>query len=1084
MKPEFVDNRNGNMMVEAIRGHLDWLAQTYRQPVTVSIATGYFNPEGFALISEQLEGTAGVRLLLGAEPTVPPLVPRRKPGDKRGRAYDAERIRQALQLNEEGLRSDRDILGFSWEVDARIQRLLDFLASGKIEVRRYTRGFLHGKAFIFSSDEGVIAGSSNFTAAGLTGNLELNLGHYQPYVVRQVKDWFDVLWNEAEPYDLASLYGARYLEYDPYLIYLRVLWELYGKEIEEEQIETRLSLTTFQTDGVHRARRILEQYNGVIIADGVGLGKTFVGGELLRETVEEYRQRALLIAPAVLRDGTWDRFQHNQQIYFEKVSYEELVADLQLGGDRTVLRENIRNYSLVIIDEAHAFRNPETRRSQALRLLLRGTPPKKLILMTATPVNNSLWDLYSLLTYFIGHDAVFADRGIRSLKEHFQEVVSQDPYSLRPDMLFDILDATTVRRTRHFVQRYYPNDQVRGLDGTPVPIRFPTSHVEKVNYQLDEVLPGFFEEFAASLAPEEGEPDLTLARYWPSRYKSNPSAEEQVREAALVGLLRSGLLKRFESSVHAFAETASHMADTHDAFLVALEHGYIPSPEAILEWGAVDSDEAFEALLEESSCPLTEDYNLEALRQDVEHDRDLLRYFAEQARRVSRVSDPKLQQLADALAAIAGQAQREALDDQDCRNKQKVIIFSYFSDTVSWIEEHLAQIVQTDPRLAGYSGRVVAVSSSAPGSRVSREEAVFGFAPLTTFAPPGRESDRFDILITTDVLAEGENLQQCRNIINYDLPWNPMRLVQRNGRIDRIGSPHRDVYIRCFFPDRQLDELLTLEERIRAKLAQAAASIGVETEVIPSGAINDVVFAETREQIMALRLESPELFKTAGEEVSAYSGEEYRQELRRGLQTRRDELSALPWAVGSGFIGGLQKGYFFCACVGDSVYLRFVPVEGELVRDTLNCLRLITCSKDTSRNTPDALCAGIYDAWLVARHDIFEQWTVATDPANLQPRIRPLFREVANYLRKYPPVGVSQDELGRILDAVEAPWGLRIERQLRQVFDREADDKWAVSQQLVDKVVELGLQPFVPPEPLPEIEEEEVQLVCWMIVGE
>src|SRR5262249_28428673 len=157
------------------------------------------------------------------------------------------------------------------------------------------------------------------------------------------------------------------------------------------------------------------------------------------------------------------------------------------------------------------------------------------------------------------------------------------------------------------------------------------------------------------------------------------------REAALVGLLRSGLLKRFESSVHAFAETASHMADTHDAFLDALDHGFIPSTEAILEWGAADSDEAFEALLEETSSALTEDYDVESLRRDVEHDRDLLRHFAEQAQQVSRASDPKLQSLVEELATVADQAQREALDDQDYRNKRKVIIFSYFSDTVGWI---------------------------------------------------------------------------------------------------------------------------------------------------------------------------------------------------------------------------------------------------------------------------------------------------------------------------------------------------------------------------------------------------------------
>ena len=184
-----------------------------------------------------------MRLLLGAEPTAPPKTPRRKPGDKRGPAYEAGRINAALQAVESGLREDRDILGFSLEVDETIQKLLEFLASDEIEVRRYSHGFLHGKAYLFSDHEGegegVVAGSSNLTPAGLTSNRELNLGHYEPRVVNQVAAWFEELWAESEDYDLAAIYAARFLPYDPYLIYLRVLYELYGDELRQEQSKRR-----------------------------------------------------------------------------------------------------------------------------------------------------------------------------------------------------------------------------------------------------------------------------------------------------------------------------------------------------------------------------------------------------------------------------------------------------------------------------------------------------------------------------------------------------------------------------------------------------------------------------------------------------------------------------------------------------------------------------------------------------------------------------------------------------------------------------------------------------------------------------
>ncbi len=326
------------------------------QPIELSIASGYFNPEGFGLLADCLEGLPKVRLLLGAEPIPPSASPQRHVGETIPR-FNSRIIREAIHANDEGLLRDRNLLEFSPATEAAVRRLLSHLESGKVEVRRYEKGFLHGKAFIFSDDEGVISGSSNFTAAGLTANLELNLGRYDPTPVRQVKQWFNELWEEAETYDLAAIYERRYEEYLPYLVYLRVLWELYGSELEEEKgADPVIHLTTFQTDGVWRARRILEQYHGVLFADGVGLGKSFVAGELIREAVQDRRQRVLLLAPAALRDGMWDRFKSEHQIFVECRSYEELLLEK--------LDQEPNQYAMVVIDEAHVFRNPDTKRGR------------------------------------------------------------------------------------------------------------------------------------------------------------------------------------------------------------------------------------------------------------------------------------------------------------------------------------------------------------------------------------------------------------------------------------------------------------------------------------------------------------------------------------------------------------------------------------------------------------------------------------------------------------------------------------------------------------------------------------------------
>ena len=1063
-QPEFVDNRNGNTLAVALEARLEWLATHLVQPTDVAIASGYFNPEGFGRVVHALEKVGRVRLLLGAEPVPPPARPTRHLGDPRGARFENALLRDALHLNEAGLLRDRDAMAFASATDHAIQHLLEFLKSGKMEVRRYEKRFLHGKAFIFQDGQGVLAGSSNFTAAGLVSNLELNLGQYQPHVTQKVEEWYEALWAEAVPYDLAALYEARFEPYDPYLIYLRVLWEKYHAELDGERTpDGVLHLTRFQNDGLDRARRILERYNGVLIADSVGLGKSFLAGELLRQTIERDRKRALLIAPAALRDGSWARFKHRFMLGIEAISFNELADEKELGGTRRQLKSLPAEYSLIVVDEAHALRNAETKAAAALRRLLQGDPPKQVVLMTATPVNNSLWDLYNLLLFFVGHDAVFAELGIASLKRRFDEAMKTDPFSLKPDVLFDILDATTVRRTRHFVQRYYPNDRVR-IGGETQTIQFPRPHVKSRGYDLDEVLPGFFADFAEQLAPEDGVPALSMARYVPSLFRRGEAPE--AREVALVGLIRSGLLKRFESSAHAFANTLERMIAAHDLFLRALDAGKLPTSDLLGELSNVDTDESWDELLAEGDAIDPAEYDVERLRAAVANDRAILLGFYERARTVRRETDPKLELLIEELAAIAAHAEQHGVGEEDMRNRRKVLVFSYFTDTVEWIYKHLMDRMATDRRLAVYRGRIAQVRGSEGAGGVGRHEAIYGFAPISSEAPAGYQDDKFDVLIATDVLSEGLNLQQAARIINYDLPWNPMRLVQRHGRIDRIGSPHADIWMTCIFPDAQLDGMLRLEERIRVKLAQAAASVGLDSEVIPGAAAVDLNFADSLEEIERLRREDATIFEQGGEGASAHSGEEYRQELRKAIEQGLEaQIRALPGAAGSGLRQGKERGHFFCVRVDDKVLLRWVPWnrENPVIGDALGCLRRITCLPGTPRLMPDDLREGAYEAWELARAHIREEWAWATDPANLQPRIRPLFREAAAHVRAFRPEEMTLEEGDRLVASLEAPRGMRDERALRQVFNKDTSDGAEATRRIGAFVKERGFQPWKAP---------------------
>jgi len=1099
MRPEFLINRDGGTVASAIRSHLDFLLETLVQPFELAISTAYFNPGGFSLLADSLERIGKVRLVLGAEPEGPERELRHLDPTSGPQEAEKARFRRALDGLTRTLEADRDLLGFSLEEDNYAKRLIHWLRTADVEVRRYEHGFLHGKTFLVTTnDEAAVVGSSNLTYAGLAVNNELNLGQYQPHVVQQVREWYEDVWENSTAYDLASIYEARYLPHTPYLIYLRMLWERYGAEVESEAgTEAGIHLTTFQQDGVWRAQRILEDKHGVLVADGVGLGKTFIAGELIRKAVRERRQRVLLVSPAALRDGPWKAFLEREQLGVKNLSYEELSQDRQLNpdGDGDHLIFDKDEYAMVVIDEAQAYRNPDALRASVLRRLLEGSPPKDLVLLTATPVNNSLWDLYYLLSFFIRNDAAFAHAGIRSLKQHFGEAMALDPDDLSPDKLFDILDVVAVRRTRHFVKKYYPNETVR-IAGNEVPISFPAPKVLKVGYDIEAVLPGFFDRFAHALDCGDGEcehepevaalPVLRLARYAPSRYLKRGPAESY--ELQLAGLLRSGLLKRFESSSYAFAVTCGRMATSHDAFLQLLDsEGLVVTGRALTEWTATDSDDFDPSVLGDDEYRPAADYDIEALRADVLADRDLLSGYAAEARAVHWEDDPKLNQLAEELAAIAAEAHEEGYIpslERDCR---KVIIFSYYADTVEWLSGYLKQRIAEDECLAAYRDRIAVIS----GRQGDRADVLWGFAPRTTDAPVGHQDDRFDILVTTDVLAEGVNLQQARNIINYDLPWNPMRLVQRHGRIDRIGSPHTRVFLRCYLPDVQLDALLRLEERLQRKIKQAAAAVGVEGEIIPGSAFAEVAYGETRAEIMRLRQQNPELFEKGGEKGDAYSGEAFRQELRRGLEPSspfNNAVRGLAWGSGSGLARpGAPPGYVFCARVGDhpSPQFRYVsyerPEDPEILGDTLTCLFQAEATPDTERVLSEETLARAYDAWALAREHIYSEWLKATDPMNLLPKVPKTMREAADLLRRYPPSDLPQREIERLIEAIEAPYAARIQKIIREAMrDEEQPARQSVA--VANAALELGLEPSEPPEVLPVIGPDDVHLVCWQAI--
>lgn len=1102
--PEFIDNREGNTLARALRTFLGSHEGKGRIgfdaiPDSVCIATAYFSPTGFSQIADSLKSIPTVRILLGADQTAE-LSLENKRLDERWPAFERRRILFGLDQMQAALFKERDSLPFSRASREALRKLIEAFRSDNVEVRRYEKTFLHAKAYIVSSTkentkkpEGIIVGSSNLTGAGLNSNLELNLGRYEQPIVKLGQQWFDDLWDEAEPYDLAVIFEEVFQPRTPWEVFIRVLWHLYGDEVEEDtRKDQELPLTSFQKHGVARALRLIQKIGGVIVADEVGLGKTFIAGEIL-QIYHGRRQRALLICPASLRDSTWRKFLTRFQLFVECLSFEELANDGRLRADpgayagQKKLQRSLDEYQLVIIDEAHNYRNPDTpTRAGVLRELLFGQR-RDLLLLTATPVNNSLWDLYHLIRFFIRQDAHFSEQGILSIRRQFELAMREDPSNLSPDLLYPIIDATTVKRTRQFVKKHYSNDQILDTSGKRVPIVFPQPNAISVRYNIDDILPGFFDRLEAALDPDSTD-SISFSRYSPNAYLlAEINKEESGRMQAMIGLLRSGLLKRFESSVFAFQQTVKKMIHEHEQFLKALESGYIVTTAFMKELSA-DDDAIFDDVLAGTEHRRdASDYNVDLLRANVERDLELLQYLVIEVEEITPDRDPKLQVLADELVKIVKQAQHEAISTDDEAQKRKIIVFSFFEDTVKWIRNFLHVEFKRRSELACYLGRMVAVSGSGSLTEVSRQEAVQGFAPISMEASNGQDDDRYDLLISTDMLAEGVNLQQCRHIVNFDMPWNPMRLVQRHGRIDRIGSPHNRVFIRTIFPADRIDRLLNLEQRILDKLALAAASVGVAAP-IEGSSHGPQVFTETRDEIEKLLEGDASLYERGGTVGAAQTGEEYRQTLRKALTQGRERIVGLPWKIGSGMIKGTRRGIFFCAVVGKHTYLRFVPAdeawvaveENAILREVGTCLRLIECESHTSMWCPHDLQDRVYDFWEIARDDILSEWMRETDPANLQPRVRPLNLRVAEFIRANPPVGMPEDQMIKALDILESPWPRREEIMLRGWFEAEGHEGVALSQFLVRQVLDIGLEPVEPPPLLPPIEPEDIELLCWM----
>ena len=1104
------------------------------QAPALAIATAYLNPGGFMVLADEIESAPKVRILLGAEPQEDSVL-----AHELALSNDSEKLKNALAQYDAWLIAERDLLGFSREVSKSAERLVEWLRHAaetgepQVEVRKYNKGFLHGKAFIVEHDTypAVIAGSSNMTYAGLMRNAELNIGatHDPNGPTPRVREWFEKYWDQADNFDLAAIYEARWDEHQPWTVFLRMLWELYSANLADEEIgETELKLTRFQHEGVGRMLRLLKENNGVLVADEVGLGKTYLAGEVMARATLQERLRVLIVCPAAL-ENMWARFikSNIDTNRIDIISYDKIRArSAEDHPDKDSFIKQLDDYAYIVIDEAHNLRNAAAERSKAIDSLLGGLNPKKTILLTATPVNNSLTDLETLIKYFIRNDSYFSGIGIPSIAKYIKRAQAIDPDSLSPKMLFDLMDQVSVRRTRKFIKKNYPGDKITLPSGEESPIFFPEPKVYRVDYQLDESGMKLLDAVLYALDvvnalegekfDRNDENRLLLSRYTSSGYLLSGDVEEyQVRNA---GLLRSILLKRLESSPKALAHTLKVMAKSHAEFLTALEGGFVLSGEALRDWANAIDEELEEILAgfdekKKSQVQDAVDFNVEELKRDVTRDMQLLKRLHALAEDSAHAAEPKVDALIAELRNIAEQARHPDKSGATAGDRRKVIVFSSYADTVTDIHKHVEAAIdkakKSDP-LSDYKDRLPGHVTGADNH--SKSSVVKGFAPNTAgdLDDNGKpyNKDIYDVLITTDVLAEGVNLQQAGRIINYDLPWNPMRIVQRHGRIDRIGSSHTRVHLGCFFPDNALDKMLKLEATLQRKLAYAAASVGI-TEVIP-GQKNavDITFADKLKQELEITENQDAIKKLYdgnadllinGGEGNALSGEEYRRRLFNAMdhQSLKHEVLRLPFASGSGFVNpnSSQSGYVWCVRMGehDQPWFAWTPVDEnwKVLQDDDGLevvdedkLKSLANADPTDENCQRILEPNAYDAafeaWAIAQSRVWARWDEMTDAKAFAPDLPKAMRDAIQFVyasQVEASVDEKQDLIGKLNCVPSHP----IQRKIRTVLNSELSDK-ETFKQLVDVVNLHGLMPAEPGKPLPHIALNDVRIITWMAV--
>lgn len=915
----FITNEKGHTLLERFKVLI-------KDTRLFDVLVGYFYTSGFYAIYKSLESTEKLRILIGISTNreTSDLI---KTAQLQFQFSHAETKKHYSSMIVEEITNSQD----NREVEEGVKKFIEWLLSGKLEIRAYPTENIHAKLYIMTfaeddRDKGrVITGSSNFTKSGMVDNLEFNVELKNPSDYVFAKEKFEELWSQGvdvkDTY-LETIKHKTWLnnEIKPYELYLKFLYEYFKDEISQNEdllfqfVPQGFKKLEYQEQAVLNAKKILEEYGGVFLSDVVGLGKTYMAA-LLASQIDG---RTLVIAPPVLLDennpGSWTNVFEDfgiRAVRFESIGKLEKL--IELGTDK---------YKNIIIDEAHRFRTETNDTYENLAEICRG---KRVILVTATPFNNRPKDILSQIKLF-QNSKKSTIPGVSNLESFFGslenklngidrhkdtksyiDAAKQNAKEIRENVLKYLM----VRRTRSEIETYFEKDlKKQGL-------KFPeVADPEAIFYELTEHEDKIFNKTIELIASK-----FSYARYTPMLfYKGTQiSAFEQTQQRNLGKFMRILLVKRLESSFFAFKNSVHRFIHTYESFIGEFDKGsvYISKKYSnkVFEYLEDEDLEQVQRLIDEEKAQRLPSNEFDStFKQKLNDDLECLREIAQLWETIHH--DPKLDTFIQVLAT------------HKILSENKLIVFTESKETATYLAKQLQE---------KYPSQILLFSGQS--SALTRDEVINNFDAKSRIL-----KNDYRILITTEVLSEGVNLHRSNVVINYDIPWNPTRLMQRVGRINRVDTTFDKIYTYNFFPTKQSNDEIKLKEAAESKIHAFISLLGADSRLLTDG-------EEIESHELFSRLVSKETI--LGEEESEESPLKYLKVIRDIRDNEPDlfnHIKLLPKksrTAKESTIKGENLLTYFRKGKMQKFYLNETGTAKEL--DFMSAAHILESSKDTAR---------------------------------------------------------------------------------------------------------------------------------------